>query len=289
MSKAASTLGVSATVVSSWIAQLEDTLGVRLLKRTTRRIQITQEGQEYYLRCKQILADVAEAGDAVTVGRSLPRGLLRISAPVALGRRQIAPIVPAYNRRYPDVRIELVLSDRMIELEEEGFDLAFRSWSPSDSGLIARKLGSLRRIVCAAPSYLEHFGTPQTPDDLGNHHCLILSSGGRSDQIWQFERHGKLENIQVSGNMSSNSTEVIAEWTLAGLGLAMKSTWDVEDDIRCGRLITVLDDYMIQGHAFYVLYQERQYLPARIRTFIDFTAERLKLKDQHVDLPRNHL
>lgn len=279
MSGAAKALGVSATVVSSWIAQLEDTLSVRLLKRTTRRTQITQEGQEYYLRCKQILADVEAAGEAVTVGRSTPRGVLRISAPVALGRRQVAPLIPAYKQRYPEVKIELVLSDRVVDLEEEGFDLAVRSWRPDDSTLIARRLGPLHRVVCAAPSYLERYGIPQTPAELAGHRCLILGAGGRNDDIWRFEGEKGLESVQVSGDLSSNSTEVIAEWVLAGIGLAMKSTWDVEDEIRQGRLVVVLSEYMIQGHALYVLYQDRQYLPARVRTFIDFMTERFKSKN----------
>ena len=276
MTGAAQTLGVSATVVSSWIAQLEDTLGVRLLQRTTRRTQITQEGQEYYLRCKRILADIEEAGEAVTVGRSTPRGVLRISAPVALGRRQVAPLIPAYKQRYPEVQIELILSDRIVDLEEESFDMAVRSWRPDDSTLIARRLGPLHRVVCAAPSYLERHGTPQTLAELAGHRCLILDAGGRSDDIWHFEGEKGSESVKVCGDLSSNNTEVIAEWALAGMGLAMKSTWDVEEEIHDGRLVAVLNDYMIQGHALYVLYQDRRYLPERIRTFIDFMAGRFK-------------
>ncbi len=285
MAGAAKTLGVSATVVSSWIAQLEDTLGVRLLQRTTRRTQITQEGREYYHRCKQILADIEEAGEAVTVGRSRPRGMLRISAPVALGRKLVAPFIPAYKQRYPEVRIELVLSDRTVDLEDEGFDLAVRSWRPDDSTLIARRLGHLTRVVCAAPSYLERYGTPQTPAELASHRCLILVAGGRNDDIWHFKGEKALEGVRVSGDLTSNSTEVIAEWAFAGMGLAMKSTWDVEDEIRDGRLVVVLSEYVIQSHGLYVLYPDRQYLPARVRTFIDFMARQLRSKNQQTLFP----
>lgn len=280
MAGAATKLGVSPTVISSWIAQLEHTLGARLLMRTTRRIQITQEGREYYLRCKQILADIEEAGEAVTAGRAMPRGMLRISAPVALGRRRIAPLIPDYSRLYPEVRIALVLSDRMVGLEEEGFDLAVRSWRPDDSTLIARRLGPLHRVVCTSPYYLERYGRPRRPAELAHHCCLILDSGGRQAETWTFRGEEGLESVQVSGVLSSNSTEVIAEWALAGMGLAMRSTWDVEDEIRDGRLVTVLDEFTVQGHALYVVYQDRQYLPARIRTFIDLMATQLGAKEQ---------
>ena len=289
MAGAAKTLGVSATVVSSWIAHLEETLGVRLLKRTTRRAQITQEGREYYHRCKQILADIEEAGEAVTRGTSTPRGVLRISAPVALGRKQIAPLVPIYKQRYSEVRIELILSDRMVDLEEESFDLAVRSWRPKDSTLIARRLGPLHRVVCAAPSYLERYGAPRTPADLTGHRCLVLGAGVRSEDIWSFEGEMGLENVKVSGDLSSNSTEVIEEWALAGMGLAMKSTWDVEDEIRDGHLVAVLSESMIQDHGLYVLYPARQYLPARVRTFIDFMAGQLGVKDPPTQLTSSGL
>lgn len=279
MSGAARTLGISATVVSSWIAQLEDRLGVRLLQRTTRRIHITQEGQEYYHRCKEILVDVEEAGEAVSLGRSRPRGRLRVSAPVALGRKRVAPIIPAYKRRYPEVGIELVLSDRMVDLEEEGFDLAVRSWQPTDSPLVARRLGPLHRVVCAAPRYLERNGTPKTPAELTDHRCLILGIAGRSEDLWSFQGKKGMQTVKVSGELSSNSSEVIAEWALAGLGLAMKSTWDVEEEIRDGRLVVVLSAYVAQGHGLYVLYPDRKYLPARTRTFIDFMASQPGMKD----------
>jgi len=278
MTGAAKTLSVSATVVSSWIAQLEETLGVRLLNRTTRRTQITQEGREYYYRSKQILSEIEEAGEAVTRGTSTPRGVLRISAPVALGRREVAPLVPAYKQQFTEVQIELVLSDRIVDLEEEGFDLAVRSWRPRDSTLIARRLGPLHRVVCAASSYLERFGTPRTPAELAGHRCLILDAGGRSEDIWSFEGEMGLENVKVSGDLSSNSSEVIEGWALAGMGLVMKSTWDVEEEIRDGHLVVVLSDYMIQDHGLYVLYPDRKYLPARVRTFIDFMAEQLGVK-----------
>jgi DNA-binding transcriptional LysR family regulator len=197
---------------------------------------------------------------------------------VALGRKHIAPLVPAYKQLCSEVRIELILSDRIIDLEEEGFDLAVRSWRPKDSSLMARRLGSLHRVVCAAPSYLERYGIPRTPADLAGHRCLILDTGGRSEDIWYFESEKGLENIKVSGDLSSNSTEVIAEWALAGMGLAMKSTWDVENEIRDGHLVVVLSEYMIQDHGLYVLYPNRQYLPARVRTFIDFMAKQLGRK-----------
>lgn len=282
MAGAAASLGVSATVVSSWVAQLEDYLGVRLLERTTRRTRITQEGQEYYHRCKQILADIEEAGEAVTVGRSTPRGMLRITAPVALGRRQVAPLVPAYKERYPEVRIELVLSDRIVDLEEEGFDLAVRSWRPQDSHLIARRLAPLHRVVCAAPNYLKRHGTPRVPADLAGHRCLTLGSGRQSDDVWHFKGETGPESVHVSGDLTSNNTEVLAEWALAGMGLAMKSTWDVVDEIRDGRLVVVLSEYMIEEHALYALYPDRRYLPARVRTFIDFMARRLRSRDRQV-------
>lgn len=274
---AAKALGVSATVVSSWISQLESKLGVRLLIRTTRRTQITQEGREYYYRCKQILTDIAEADEAVTVGRSTPRGTLRISAPVALGRKTIASLVPAYKQQFPEVQVELILSDRIVDLEEEGFDLVIRSWEPTDSSLIARKIGPLRRVICAAPSYLERYGTPRSPEDLKSHECLVLVAAGRSDDIWHFKGGNGEESIEISGDLASNNTEVIAVWAISGMGLAMKSTWDIEDELRMGDLVTILDDYMIQDHAIYALYQDRQYLPARVRSFIDFLLEKLTL------------
>ena len=168
------------------------------------------------------------------MGRSKPRGTLRISVPVALGRKRIAPLVPIYKEQYPEVRVELELADRIVDLEEEGFDLALRSWSLNDSPLIARRLAPLHRVVCASPGYLDQHGVPNTPSDLAKHQCLILGTGQRSNDVWRFQGAKGVESIRVSGPITSNNTEAIAEWALAGMGLAMKSTWDVEDEIHDG-------------------------------------------------------
>ena len=273
MTRAAKNLEVSTAVVSTWIAQLERFLGVRLLNRSTRRLRLTQEGAEYYRRCQNILQEVEEANDSVSSSTQKPQGNLRITAPLAFGRTHVAPVIARYRDRYPNLTIDLFLTDSIIDFAEAGFDLAIRSALLENSTLIARKLAELSRVVCASPEYLEEHGVPKIPSDLGSHNCLILSSESAADTIWRFQGKNGTESICASGNLRANNTEVLTQWAIAGFGVTLKSTWDVAAELEKGELVAILSDYVVQGYAIYAVYPDRLHLPARVRTFIEFAQE----------------
>jgi DNA-binding transcriptional LysR family regulator len=271
LSAAARDLGMSPAVVSRRLAALEARLGVRLLNRTTRSLHLTDEGAAYYETCNRVLADIEEADAAVTAGRAEPRGVLRVALPAAFGHQHVAPLVPKFAERYPDVQLALSLSDRTVNLVEEGFDLAVRIADLADSSLAARKLAPNRRVVCASPAYLARHGEPRTPEDLLKHNCLSMDF----TMNWDYrDPDGKAGSVRVSGRYACDNWEVLREWALAGLGVALKSTWDVRRHLEDGSLVSLLPRYTFASEvAIYAVYPHRRYLPAKTRAFIEFLAE----------------
>ena len=271
LSAAARDLGMSTAVVSRRLASLEARLGVRLVNRTTRSLHLTDEGAAYYETCTRVLADIEEADAAVSAGRAEPRGVLRVALPASFGNQHVAPLVPKFAQRYPDVQLALSLSDRAVNVVEEGFDLAVRIAELADSSLAARKLAPNRRVVCASPEYLRRHGTPRTPEDLARHNCLATDFA----MTWEYrDPQGKPGSVRVSGRYACDNWEVLRDWAVAGLGVALKSTWDVRRHLEEGRLVSLLPGYTFATDvAIYAVYPHRRHLPAKTRAFIEFLAE----------------
>ena len=271
LSAAARDLGMSPAVVSRRLAALEARLGVRLINRTTRSLHLTDEGAAYFETCHRLLAEIQEADAAVSAGRAEPRGILRVALPASFGNQHVAPLIPKFAARYPDVQIALSLSDRNVNVVEEGFDLAIRIADLADSSLAARKLAPNRRVVCASPAYLARHGEPRTPEDLARHNCLATDF----TMSWDYRGpDGRGGSVRVAGRYACDNWEVLREWALQGLGVALKSTWDVRRHLEDGSLVSLLPGYNFASDvAIYAVYPHRRHLPAKTRAFIEFLAE----------------
>jgi len=271
LSAAARELGLSPALVSRNLAALEARLGVRLINRTTRSLHLTDEGASYYEACSRLLAEVDEADAAVAAGRVEPQGVLRVALPASFGHIHVAPRIPAFAAQYPKVRLALSLSDRSVNVIEEGFDIAVRIAELEDSSLAARKLAPNRRVVCASPDYLARHGTPRLPEDLIHHNVLTTADFAMS---WDFkDPRGKPGSVRVGGRHACDNWEVLREWALAGLGIALKSTWDVYQHLQDGSLVELFPGYAFHSDvAIYAVYPHRRHLPAKTRVFIEFLA-----------------
>ncbi len=269
MSAAGREMGLSPAVVSKRIRRLEERLGARLLQRTTRQITLTEEGQGYYERVLGILASIEEAEGFVTRRNESPRGTLKVTAPTSFARMHIAPHLGQFLQEFPDLRVSLMLSDKFVDIVGEGFDLAVRIAALENSSLIARRLAPNHRIICAAPSYLERMGEPTTLADLAEHDCLFATH----QDIWQLEGPDGPVAVRVTGALQTNSSEVVREAVVAGLGIALRSTWDIGDALKSGALKVILPRYRESKRVgLYAVYPSRRFLPAKVRVFIDFLA-----------------
>ena len=285
LSAAARDLGMSPALVSRRLASLESRLGVRLVNRTTRSLHLTDEGAAYFETCTRLLAEIQEADAAVSAGRAEPRGVLRVALPASFGNQYVAPLVPKFAERYPDVQLYLSLSDRAVNVVEEGFDLAIRIADLADSSLAARKLAPNRRVVCASPGYLARHGAPRTPEDLAKHNCLATDFA----MNWDYRGpDGKPGSVRVAGRYACDNWEVLREWALAGLGVALKSTWDVRRHLEDGSLVSLFPGYTFATDvAIYAVYPHRRHLPAKTRAFIEFLAESFG-PEPYWDRPEGH-
>ena len=271
---AARHFGISPEMVGNHVRGLETHLGVRLLNRSTRRLNVTEAGSMYYERCTRILSDIQDAEAEVGTLQASPRGLLRLAAPVTFGIRHIAPAVSDYMARYPEVKIDIAVSDRFVNLIEEGFDLAIRIGDLPDSNLIARRLASARLVLCAAPAYLQRAGHPQTPADLSRHACLIYTEAHAPD-TWHFRaRDGRTETVNVSGPLTSTNPVFVHRVALAGHGVVLGPSYELGGDIAEGQLVQLLTDWQSRELSIYALYPHRSLLTAKVRSFVEFLAER---------------
>lgn len=274
LSAAARELGLSLAVVSKRLAQMEERLGVRLIQRTTRRLALTEEGAVFHEHCLRILAEVAEAEAAISRTRDSVSGLLRLNAPCAFGRRQLAPIVAAFGRHHPDLRIQVELTDTVVDLVESGADIAIRYGRLADSTMIARELAPSYRVLCAAPAYLERRGHPGHPLELAAHDCIVLGDASGAD--WRFGSGEDELVVRVRGPFLCNQGEMTHMLALEGAGIAMKSIWDVGEDIEAGRLVQVLPSYPIPAAPLHAIYPHARHLAPRVRQFVEFLGERLR-------------
>ena len=272
-SAAARALKLTPSAVSKLIGRLEDRLGARLINRTTRRLSMTEEGHAFYQRCVPILSAIDEAEMAVTELHAEPRGLLKINASTAFGQFHVQPLIPKFLEQYPDLRIQLTLSDSLVNLVEEEVDVAIRIADLPDSSLIARKLGPVRRTVAAAPGYIKQFGAPKIPEDLKNHNCLMLSFETSLNQ-WEFKGDDGPQRIRVGGNFETNNATALYEAGLAGLGLFRVANFVVGSDFKEGLLIPVLEDYEIPNEVnIYAVYPHSKHLSPKVRAFVDMLSD----------------
>jgi DNA-binding transcriptional LysR family regulator len=274
-SAAARQLGATTSALSKRVAKLEGVLGVRLLERTTRRLAPTEAGAAFYERCLRVLDELGEAERAATQLGSAVRGTLRLNAPVIFGELHVAPLLPPLLERHPDLRIDLSLSDRYVDLVDEGFDLAVRIGRLADSSLAARRLGRVPAVVCASPAYLERRGAPKTPADLARHECLRYSLAGAGRE-WRLRGpDGKERAYAAAGRCSLNHGGAMREVALAGGGLAQLPLFLVADALRAGRLRSVLDEHRVSDFGIYAVYPAGRAPSPKVRAAVEFFAEAL--------------
>lgn len=261
--------GVTTAVIGRRIDALEERLGVKLLRRTTRRITLTHEGSAFLEDCQRILAEMANAEASVSAGGVKASGHLRVTAPAGFGRRHIAPLVPGFIAQHPEVSFSLNLSDRVVDIVNEGYDCAIRVGDLPDSSLVSLRLADNRRQCVATPGYLERSGTPAVPAELARHQCLTLSSEASQSRGWAFRVDGELIHLRPQGRLDCSDGQVLHEWCLAGLGIAWRSTWEVERDIAEGRLVEVLAAFAAPPNGIFAVFPQRKHLPLRVRLWID--------------------
>ncbi len=266
--------GVAPAVIGRRIDALEERLGVKLLVRTTRRITLTHEGSAYLEDCQRVLADLASAEASVSAGGVKASGHLRVTAPAGFGRRHVAPLVPAFLAMHPDVSLSLNLSDRIVDIVNEGVDCAVRVGDLPDSSLVSLRLADNRRLCVAAPAYLQRAGVPAAPVELMRHQCLTLSSEASQTRGWAFVVDGAVTHLRPSGRFDCSDGQVLHDWCLQGLGIAWRSTWEVADDIAAGRLQEVLAGFAAPPNGIFAVFPQRKHLPLRVRLWIDFIKQR---------------
>lgn len=276
-SETARKLSVSAPVISKQVARLEKSLDARLLQRTTRRLGLTEAGTAFYAHCVRMLEEADAAERAVSRLHEAPRGHLRVSATVGFGSLRIAPLLPGFLARYPEVSVELVCDDRVVDLVDGGYDLALRLTAQPGELLVARSLTAVRQVLCAAPAYLQRRGTPQRPEDLADHNCLrYLRSDETGDTRWAFVSEGRPLSVPVGGNFFTNNIDALRRAALASLGIILGSSYRLELDIRAGRLVEILADFLPEQDArIYAVYPSNRHLSPKVRVFIDYLVEAL--------------
>jgi len=270
LTAAANAEGVAPAVIGRRIDALEERLGVKLMVRTTRRITLTHEGSAFLEDCQRLLADLANAEASVSAGGVKASGHLRITAPAGFGRRHVAPLVPDFVAQHPDTSLSLNLSDRVVDIVNEGYDCAVRVGDLPDSSLISVRLADNRRLCVAAPAYLARAGVPAAPADLGRHRCLTLSSDASQSRGWAFVVDGEVTHLRPSGQLDCSDGQVLHDWCLRGLGLAWRSTWEVEHEVARGELQVVLQDFAAPPNGIYAVFPHAKHLPLRVRLWIDF-------------------
>ena len=270
LSAAAREEGVTPAMVGRRIDQLEERLGVKLFKRSTRKVTLTPEGATFYEDCHRPLDELHAAEDAITVGTQSASGRLIVTAPTAFGRKHIAPHLSAFIAEHPNLAITLHLSERMVDLKNERFDLAIRIAEMKSADLIAARLARNHRVVCAAPAYFKRAGKPRALADLARHNCLVTCTEDGAADSWSFQDKGKPIAVKVTGNLQCNDGEVLTRWAMAGEGLAWRSAWEVNEEVKRGRLVTTLDEFAVPGNNVYAVYPERRLLPAKVKFFIEF-------------------
>ncbi len=270
LSAAAQAEGVAPAVIGRRMDALEARLGVKLLTRTTRRITLTHEGSAFLEDCQRLIADFNNAEASVSAGGVKASGHLRLTAPAGFGRRHVAPLVPAFLAEHTEVTLSLNLSDRVVDIVNENVDCAVRVGDLPDSRLVSVRLADNRRLCVATPAYLARAGVPQQPSDLLRHDCLTLSSDASQTRGWAFRIEGEVSHLRPRGRLDCSDGQVLHEWCLQSLGIAWRSTWEVQADLAAGRLVSVLDDFAAPPNGIYAVFPSARHLALRVRLWIDF-------------------
>src|SRR3954466_15972146 len=274
--KAAERLSLSTSAASRHVAELETHLGTRLLNRTTRRVSLTESGRAFYERCVQLLGDLEEAEQEAGRATVVPRGTMKLTTSVAFGVRHLAPVIAAFLAQHQEVRFDVSLSDQMVDLVEEGFDLGIRIGGPGSENLVARKLGETRVVPCASPEYLESRGAPKSPDELARHNCFTYEYVTPRN-LWRFrDAAGREQAVRVGGNLHSNNGDLLAEVAAPGAGVVFEPAFIVGPEVRAGRLVPLLQEFEPAPVPIYAVYPSRKHLSAKVRRFVEFLTERFE-------------
>ncbi len=283
LAAAAKSLNTSPATVSTKLKALEDYYGIRLLNRTTRTLNLTDEGEKFYQLSRTTLASVQDMENQILYKQAALSGNLRISAPRDLGKNMVAPMLERFLAINPDITPHLILTDEVLPVHDARLDVAFRYGHLEDSQLISRQLCSSRRVLCASPQYIKRFGQPKTPEDLQHHRCLGFLRAGEQLTRWSFHRNDKKTHLTISPSRLSNDGEMVKTWVLQGHGIAFKSLVDIAAEIKSGQLVIVLENYLqdfvsdvTDRSDLHLIYPDRHYIPARTRAFIDFTLEHFR-------------
>jgi DNA-binding transcriptional LysR family regulator len=267
--KASERLGLSTSATSRQVAELEGHLAARLLNRTTRKVSLTESGRAFYERCVQLLADLEEAEQEAARAAVVPRGTIKLTTSGVFGTRHVAPAIAAFLAEHPGVRFDVSLSERVVDLVDEGFDLAVRIGTPGGQNLVARKLGETRLLPCAAPAYLAAHGAPKIPEDLAKHNCFTYEYVSQRG-VWRFrDASGATRAVRVQGNLHSNSGDFVAEAAARGAGIVFEPSFIVGPEVRAGRLVPLLQEFSPEPLPIYAVYPSRKHLSAKVRLFVD--------------------
>lgn len=273
---AADKLGLSKSVVSKYVTRLEDRLGARLLNRTTRRLSLTEVGQAFFERSRRALGEIEEAEAEVSRLQGEPRGELRLASPMSFGILHVAPLLPAFQERYPELAVDMALDDRRVNLVEEGYDLAIRIGDLPDSSLVARRLGPCRHVVCGSPEHFARRGVPRSPEELAGHPALTFRYQDTPEE-WRFVApDGGYRQVSIDARLKMNNSLALRAALLNGAGVGLTPTFVVGADIRAGKLQAVLADFKAMEVSIYAVYPQRKHLSPKVRAFVDFLAERIK-------------
>ncbi|SME92315.1 LysR family transcriptional regulator [Pseudogulbenkiania subflava] len=261
---------VTPVVMGRRLDSLEDRLGVKLMHRSTRGLHLTDLGEQFLDQARQLLKDFDEIESSLLAGRNLVRGHLVVSAPAAFGRRHVAPLGQTFQTLYPDLKLSFNLTDSVVDLVREGYDMAIRIGEVTDPNYVAVKLASNRRVVCGTPAYFARHGVPRCLEDLAQHNCLAFNLQGGQPRGWSFLKDGRLVAVKAGGNLDCNDGELLYNWVKQGLGIGWRSTWEIEGELKRGELVTVLDEFAVPAYDIQAVYPQQRYLPAKVRFFIDY-------------------
>lgn len=281
---AAEIQGVSPVMIGRRITQLEKRLGGTLFHRSTRKLSLTPQGEAFLVHCHNITTRLAAAENLITNGRNHASGHLIVSTPTTFGRRHVAPHLPKFMDTHPDVKISLNLSDQVFDLVRNGYELGIRLGVVTDPNLVPIRLSSNPVAVCGTPAYFDKYGVPRSPEELGQHNCLVFSEHGGQQRGWRFQSGDRQFTVKVNGSLSCNDGRMLTKWACDGLGLSWCSKWEVASELASGKLLTVLDDYMIPSYDIMAVYPAQSPLPAKIALFVDWLKSVYAQPDYWTDL-----
>lgn len=261
---------VSPAMLGRRVDALEKRLGVKLLHRTTRQLTLTEQGAVFLDHCRKLLEELDGAERAISEGRHKAVGHLIVSAPAAFGRLHVAPHAPAFLAANPELKMSFNLTDQVVDLVRQGYDVGIRIGGVIDPNFVAVRLATNQRVVCGTPGYFRRHGIPQTLEDLARHNCLAFNLQGGQQRGWYFQQDGKPVALKIDGNLDCNDGELLHRWVSEGLGVGWRSTWEIQSQLAAGELITVLDDYALPQYDITAVYLQQRHLPAKVRFFIDF-------------------